>query len=39
MGTLLYRSALQAARTRRDMFEKKTFPLGAPPEHAAPAAL
>ncbi|HMD69984.1 MAG TPA: type VI secretion system accessory protein TagJ [Bryobacteraceae bacterium] len=29
MGTLLYRSALQAARTRRDMFEKKTFPLGA----------
>jgi type VI secretion system protein ImpE len=28
MGTLLYRSALQAARTRRDMFEKKTFPLG-----------
>ena len=27
MGTLLYRSALQAARTRRDMFEKKTFPL------------
>jgi type VI secretion system protein ImpE len=30
MGTLLYRSALQAARTRREMFEKKTFPLGAP---------
>jgi len=29
MGTLLYRSALRAARTRRDMFEKKTFPLGA----------
>jgi len=28
MGTLLYRSALQGARTRRDMFEKKTFPLG-----------
>ena len=27
MGTLLYRSALQGARTRRDMFEKKTFPL------------
>jgi type VI secretion system protein ImpE len=27
MGTLLYRSALQASRTRRDMFEKKTFPL------------
>jgi type VI secretion system protein ImpE len=27
MGTLLYRSALQAARTRRDMFQKKTFPL------------
>ena len=29
MGTLLYRSALQAARTRRDMFEKQTFPLSA----------
>jgi type VI secretion system protein ImpE len=29
MGTLLYRSALQGARTRRDMFERKTFPLGA----------
>jgi type VI secretion system protein ImpE len=28
MGTLLYRSALQGARTRRDMFERKTFPLG-----------
>jgi type VI secretion system protein ImpE len=27
MGTLLYRSALQAARTRWDMFERKTFPL------------
>jgi type VI secretion system protein ImpE len=27
MGVLLYRSALQGARTRRDMFEKKTFPL------------
>jgi len=37
MGTLLYRSALQAARTRRDMFEKKTFPLGAGPADAAPA--
>jgi type VI secretion system protein ImpE len=32
MGTLLYRSALQAARTRRDMFEKKTFPLGPLPD-------
>ena len=32
MGTLLYRSALQAARTRRDMFEKKTFPLGSLPD-------
>ncbi len=26
MGTLLYRSALQAERLRREMFEKKTFP-------------
>jgi type VI secretion system protein ImpE len=25
-GTLVYRSALLAARTRREMFEKKTFP-------------
>ena len=32
MGTLLYRSALQAARTRRDMFEKKTFPLAPLPD-------
>jgi type VI secretion system protein ImpE len=32
MGTLLYRSALQAARTRRDMFERKTFPLGPLPD-------
>jgi type VI secretion system protein ImpE len=32
MGTLLYRSALQAARTRRDMFEKKTFPLESLPD-------
>ncbi len=31
MGTLLYRSALQGARTRRDMFEKKTFPLNSGP--------
>jgi type VI secretion system protein ImpE len=39
MGTLLYRSALQAARTRRDMFEKKTFPLGSrPPEYAGGTA-
>ena len=37
MGSLLYRSALQAARTRRDMFEKKTFPVGAGPADAAPA--
>jgi type VI secretion system protein ImpE len=37
LGTLLYRSALQAARTRRDMFEKKTFPLSAGPTDAAPA--
>jgi type VI secretion system protein ImpE len=37
MGTLLYRSALQAARTRRDMFEKKTFPLSGGTE-GAPAA-
>ena len=37
MGTLLYRSALQAARTRRDMFEKKTFPLGTGPPEAMPA--
>jgi type VI secretion system protein ImpE len=26
MGTLIYRSALQAERLRREMFEKKTFP-------------
>ena len=26
MGTLLYRSAFQAERLRREMFEKKTFP-------------
>jgi type VI secretion system protein ImpE len=38
MGTLLYRSALQAARTRRDMFEKKTFPLSAAQSDATPAA-
>ncbi len=31
MGTLLYRSALEAARTRHTMFEKKTFPLGSGP--------
>ena len=37
MGTLLYRSALQAARTRRDMFEKKTFPLSTGPLEATPA--
>jgi len=37
MGTLLYRSALQAARIRRDMFEKKTFPLSATPSDVAPA--
>ena len=37
MGTLLYRSALQAARTRRDMFEKKTFPLSV--GQAVPPAL
>jgi type VI secretion system protein ImpE len=36
MGTLLYRSALQAARTRRDMFEKKTFPLNTGPAEGAP---
>jgi type VI secretion system protein ImpE len=36
MGTLLYRSALQAARTRRDMFEKKTFPLNAGPIEGTP---
>jgi len=38
MGTLLYRSALQAARTRRDMFEKKTFPLGSQPSDAGGTA-
>ena len=38
MGTLLYRSALQAARTRRDMFEKKTFPLGSRPSDAGGTA-
>jgi type VI secretion system protein ImpE len=27
MGTLIYRSAFQAERLRREMFEKKTFPL------------
>jgi type VI secretion system protein ImpE len=37
MGTLLYRSALQAARTRRDMFEKKTFPLNSGPAEGAAA--
>jgi type VI secretion system protein ImpE len=37
MGTLLYRSALQGARTRRDMFEKKTFPLNTGPAEGAPA--
>ena len=37
MGTLLYRSALQAARTRRDMFEKRTFPLNAGPIDGTPA--
>jgi type VI secretion system protein ImpE len=37
MGTLLYRSALQGARTRRDMFEKKTFPLNAGPIEGPPA--
>jgi type VI secretion system protein ImpE len=37
MGTLLYRSALQAARTRRDMFEKKTFPLGSVGQAVPPA--
>jgi len=26
MGTLIYRSAIQAERLRRDMFDKKTFP-------------
>jgi type VI secretion system protein ImpE len=38
MGTLLYRSALQGARTRRDMFEKKTFPLGSRPSDAGGTA-
>ena len=38
MGTLLYRSALQAARTRRDMFEKRTFPLNTGPPDATPAS-
>jgi type VI secretion system protein ImpE len=37
MGTLLYRSALQGARTRRDMFEKKTFPLESMGQAAPPA--
>jgi type VI secretion system protein ImpE len=37
MGTLLYRSALQGARTRRDMFQKKTFPLNAGPIEGPPA--
>jgi type VI secretion system protein ImpE len=37
MGTLLYRSALQGARTRRDMFEKKTFPLNSGPAEGTPA--
>jgi type VI secretion system protein ImpE len=37
MGTLLYRSALQAARTRRDMFERKTFPLGEVGQAVPPA--
>jgi type VI secretion system protein ImpE len=37
MGTLLYRSALQAARTRRDMFEKKTFPLDSVGQAVPPA--
>jgi type VI secretion system protein ImpE len=31
MGSLLYRSALQAERTRRRMFETGDFPLGAAP--------
>jgi type VI secretion system protein ImpE len=38
MGTLIYRSALQAERTRREMFEKKTFSQTAP-EVAAHAIL
>jgi type VI secretion system protein ImpE len=29
MGTLIYRSAIQAERLRREMFERKTFPQGA----------
>src|ERR1019366_9188656 len=37
MGTLLYRSPLQAARTRGDMFEKKAFPLGAVGQAVPPA--
>ena len=31
MGALLYRSALHAERTRREMFRAGTFPLGNPP--------
>ena len=38
MGTLIYRSALQAERTRCEMFDKKTFPQ-TEPEPAARAVL
>ena len=30
MGALLYRGALNAERTRQDMFEQKTFPQSGP---------
>lgn len=38
-GTLLYRSALHAERTRRDMFTAKSFPLDRATKPALPGAL
>jgi type VI secretion system protein ImpE len=35
MGALLYRGALNAERTRQDMFENKTFPPSGPDQNAA----
>src|SRR5689334_3315801 len=35
MGALLYRAALQAERTRQEMFLKSDYPQGAPPRQAS----
>ena len=39
MGALLYRAALHAERTRRDLFQKKEYPAGGPALHTLPGTI